>query len=84
MARLNASRTVAKASKRSSSSVSPLATRSLNSAVLPRELLVGELLEVGLERGDVGRLGGQALQAPSFAQAKDLLERSVIVARHRS
>ena len=42
---------------------------------LAAQLLVGELLEVGLERRDVGGLGGQALEAPSFAQAKDLFER---------
>src|SRR5207244_12437689 len=41
---------------------------------LPSQLLVGERLELGLERGDVGRLLLQALEPPSFADAEDLLE----------
>ena len=41
---------------------------------LAGELLVGELLELGLERGDVLRLVAEALQAPTFAEAKCLLE----------
>ncbi len=38
------------------------------------ELLVGERLELGLERADVGGLLGQPLEAASLAEAKDLLE----------
>src|SRR5918995_295066 len=41
---------------------------------LAGERLVGELLELGLERPDVGGLIGQPLEAPSFAEAEDLLE----------
>ena len=44
------------------------------------ELGVGELLEVGLERRDVGRLLGEPLQAPAFADAQDLLEAAEILA----
>ena len=40
----------------------------------PAELLVRELLEVGLERGDVVGLGGEPLHAAALAEAKDLLE----------
>ena len=50
---------------------------------LPAELLVGELLEVGLERRDVVGLAGKPLQAAPFAHAQDFFERSV-VAGHRS
>ena len=72
--RLNASRTAAYASKSSSSSASPFSSRCLNSTVLPRELVVGERLEVGLERRDVGGLLAQPLQPPALADAQDLLE----------
>ena len=41
---------------------------------LGAQLFVGELLELRLERGDVGRLLGQALHAPALAEAKGLLE----------
>src|SRR6266545_4124739 len=41
---------------------------------LGAQLLVGERLEVRLERGDVGRLLLQALEPPAFADAQDLLE----------
>ena len=50
---------------------------------LPAQLLVGELLEVGLERRDVGSLAGKPLEAPPFAHAQDFFEPSV-VAGHRS
>ena len=73
--RTRASRTAAKASKRRSSSSSPFSSRSRNSAVFAAQLGVGELLEVGLERGDVGGLLLQPLHAPPFAEAKGLLER---------
>ena len=77
--RLNASRTAAKASKTSSLTGSPFSIRCRNSTVLPGELGVGELLELGLERADVGRLLGEPLQAPSLAEAKDLFERSELL-----
>ena len=38
------------------------------------ELVVGERLELGLDRGDVGRLLGQPLHAAALADAKDFLE----------
>ena len=41
---------------------------------LPAQLVVGQLLEVGLERADVRGLLGEALDAPPFAHAKDALE----------
>jgi hypothetical protein len=41
---------------------------------LAGELLVGEHLELRLERADVGGLLGQPFQAPSFAEAEDFLE----------
>ena len=43
---------------------------------LPAQLLVGELPEVGLQRRDVGRLLGEALHAPPFAEAEGLFEGS--------
>ena len=46
------------------------------------QLGVGELLEVGLERRDVGRLLGEPLHAPAFADAQDLLEAAEILAGH--
>ena len=46
---------------------------------LARELGIGELLELGLERADVGRLLGEPLQAPSLAEAKDLFQRSELL-----
>ena len=50
---------------------------------LGAQLVVGELLEVGLERGDVGRLSGQPLDAPALAGAQDLLEPAEILTGHR-
>ena len=41
---------------------------------LPAELVVGELLEVGLERADVRGLLGEALDATPLAHPKDALE----------
>ena len=41
---------------------------------LALELRVRQLLELGLEREDVLRLFGDALDAPAFADAQDLLE----------
>ncbi len=41
---------------------------------LPAQLLVRELLELGLEGRDVRRLLGDALHAPALAEAKGLLE----------
>src|SRR5262245_41912876 len=41
---------------------------------LAAELVVGQLLEVGLERADVRGLLGEALDAAPLAHAKDLLE----------
>ena len=38
------------------------------------ELRVGELFEIGLERGDVGRLLGEPLDTPAFAGAQYFLE----------
>ena len=71
--RLAASRTAANASKTSSLRSSPLSSRSLNSAVLPIELGIGQSLELRLERRDVRGLLGQALHAAPLAHAKDLL-----------
>ena len=72
--RLRASRTAANASKRTSSSDSPFSRRCLNSAGLREQLGVRQRLEVRLERGDVRRLLGEALEAPAFADAQHLLE----------
>ena len=41
---------------------------------LPAELVVGERLEVGLERADVRGLLGKALDAAPLADAQDALE----------
>ena len=49
---------------------------------LSAELVVGQLLEVGLERADVRRLLGEALDAPPFAHAKDALELPEGLGRH--
>ena len=49
---------------------------------LPAELVVRELLEVGLERPDVRGLLGEPLETASFAEAQDLLETTVAVAWH--
>ena len=49
---------------------------------LSAELVVGELLEVGLERADVRRLLGEALDAPPLAHAKDALELPEGLRRH--
>ena len=46
------------------------------------ELVVGELLEVRLERRDVRGLLLEALDAPAFADAKDLLEAASDLCRH--
>jgi len=43
------------------------------------ERLVGEPLELGLERADVGRLLGDPLEAPAFTDAEDLLERAELL-----
>ena len=48
------------------------------------ELGVAQLLEVGLERRDVRRLLREPLRAASLAQAKDLLESTVVVRHQRS
>ena len=81
--RFRASRTAANASNRSSSSDSPCSSRCLELGRLGGELRVGELLEVGLERGDVGRLLGEPLHPPAFADAQDLLEAAEILSCHR-
>ena len=47
------------------------------------ELVVGELLEVGLERRDVGRLLGEPLDPPALADAQDLLEGAEVLTGHR-
>ena len=47
------------------------------------ELLVGELLEVRLERGDVVRLLREPLHAPALADAKDLLQLPEVCGWHR-
>ena len=80
--RQRASRTAANASKSSSSSDSPFARRSRNSAVFAAQLLVRERLEVGLERRDVLGLLLEPLQAPPLAEAKDLLELAEIGGGH--
>ena len=41
---------------------------------LPAELVVRQLLEVGLERADVGGLLGEALETTPFAHSQDALE----------
>jgi len=41
---------------------------------LPPKLVVGQLLEVGLERADVRGLLGEALETAPLAHAKNLLE----------
>ena len=46
---------------------------------LSGELVVGELLELGLERADVGRLFGETFETPAFPEAKDLFERSELL-----
>ena len=50
---------------------------------LAAQLVVGELLEVGLERRDVGRLLGEPLDAPALADAQYLLETAEVGAGHR-
>src|SRR5439155_863502 len=47
------------------------------------ELLVGELLEVGLERRDVFRLRLQALEAPAFTEPEDFFEAAEILWHER-
>ena len=47
------------------------------------QFLVRELLEVGLERGDVVGLRREPLHATALAEAKDLLQLSEIGGRHR-
>ena len=49
---------------------------------LRAQLVVRELLEVGLERRDVRGLLLQALEAAAFADAKDLLEAAADLCRH--
>jgi hypothetical protein len=41
---------------------------------LAAQLLVGELLELRFQRGDVGGLLLEALRAPAFTDAEDLLQ----------
>ena len=72
--RSRASRAAANASKRRLSSSSPFSSRSRNSTVLRAQRLVRELLEVGLERRDVGGLLLQPLEPPPFAEAQCLFE----------
>src|SRR5207342_3544682 len=48
---------------------------------LAAEVVVGELFELGLERGDVGGLIGQRPQPTTFACSEALLERTVAL-RH--
>ena len=50
---------------------------------LARQLRVAERLELGLESADVRRLLGEALDAPPFAEAEDLLQGSELL-RHSS
>ncbi len=71
---MNASRTAAKASNVSSSSDSPFSSPLPELGRLAGELGVGELLELGLERADVGRLLGEPLETPAFADAQDFFE----------
>ena len=54
--------------------VSPFSSRCRKSAVLPCEVGGGQLLEIGLERGDVRGLLLQPLEPAALADAKDLLE----------
>ena len=49
---------------------------------LPAELVVRELLEVGLERPDVRGLLGEPLETASFTETQELLETTVAVAWH--
>ena len=80
--RLRASRTAANASKRSSSSVSPFSMPLLELGGLRAQLVVRERLELGLERGDVGGLLGEPLEAPALADAQDLLEATEALVGH--
>ena len=50
---------------------------------LAGELLVGEALEVRLERRDVGGLLGESLEAAALAHAEEALERSVVLRHQR-
>ena len=50
---------------------------------LAAQVVVRELLEVGLQARDVLSLAAQALETPAFADAQDLFEPSVGVAGHR-
>ena len=61
--RMRASRTAANASKRRSSSVSPFSSRCRNSAVFAAQLVVGERLELGLERARCRRPARRAASA---------------------
>ena len=72
--RQRASRTAANASKSSSSSDSPFSSRCAELGRLRAQLVVGERLELRLERRDVRGLLLEPLHAPPFAEAKDLLE----------
>ena len=49
---------------------------------LPEQLLVGQLLELGLERADVCRLLGEALDAPPLTHPQDALELPEGLGRH--
>ncbi len=46
---------------------------------LAAQLVVGQLLELGPERRDVGRLLGEPLDTPALADAQDLLERAEVL-----
>src|SRR5579862_4717438 len=48
------------------------------------ELLVGQRLELGLERADVGRLLGEPLETPAFTGAEDLFERAELLGHTRT
>ena len=79
--RTRASRTAANASNRISSSDSPFSTLCSNSAAFA-QLVVGERLELGLERRDIGGGALEALDAAALADAEDLLETAVALGGH--
>ena len=72
--RQRASRTAANASNRSSSSDLAVLESLAELDRLGAQLVVGQGLEVGLERRDVLRLLLEPLDAPPLAEAQDLLE----------
>ena len=71
---MKASRTAANASKRTLLERLAVLDPLLELDRLRGELLVGERLELGLERPDVRGLLGEPLQAAALAEAQDLLE----------